>query len=356
MVMKFGARRSNFVIGISWTLLLLVGPVLFTSTFIMMGVSAAGEGDDTCETTATASSTTSPTPPHYHPQDDTLRLYHFDSTSSTQDEAKRIAEGTTNDDISSTATSSFCVTATEQTKGRGTNGRSWMGAKGNLFVTIGIRQQDWMTLLPSIPLTLLPLKIGSLVATHVQELLRTNKCHHSDHDALSVTVKWPNDVLVEERKISGVLIESSANGWLLIGIGVNVAYAPQVPTAGPNQGRPATSLYDMCEQSSSFSSSSSSSSTTTSNNNNNNFDARQLGVDLAYDLHTFLQTPNHPDADQILNDWKRWVDWDMELVMRDTPQQERVRLVGVLPDGRVQVQAVGQEDGVKRTLVSDYFL
>ncbi len=102
--------------------------------------------------------------------------------------------------------------------------------------------------------------------------------------------------------------------------------------------------------------SSSSSSSTASNNNKNNFNARQLGVDLAYDLHTFLQTPNHRNGDQILNDWKRWVDWDMELVMRDTPQQERVRLVGVLLDGRVQVQAVGQEDGVKRTLVSDYFL
>jgi BirA family biotin operon repressor/biotin-[acetyl-CoA-carboxylase] ligase len=269
-----------------------------------------------------------------------LIFHHFESTTSTQDEAKIIVEA-----FDKTSTfKTVCVTATEQTNGRGTSGRQWMGARGNTFVTIAIPQSTWMMDLKGIPLTLLPLKIGSLVAHRIQALL--TDCHTSTPSA-NVSVKWPNDVLVNENKMSGVLIESSSNGWFLIGIGVNVAYAPSVPTVGANHGRPSTCLQDHC----------SASSTTV------DFEtaAKQLGMDLAYDLHKWIQQQQHQQqsdrshaAKILLDDWKQWVDWDMELTMRDTPQREPVRLVDLLPDGRVEV--VGKEDGVKRTLVSDYFL
>ena len=87
--------------------------------------------------------------------------------------------------------------------------------------------------------------------------------------------------------------------------------------------------------------------------------ARQLGVDLATDLTQWLQkmtTGASPQeaSSSVLNDWKKYVDWDMELVMRDTPNRERVRMIDLLPDGRIQVAR--KDDGVIRTLVSDYFL
>jgi BirA family biotin operon repressor/biotin-[acetyl-CoA-carboxylase] ligase len=288
-----------------------------------------------------------------HPDDPSLQLFHYMSVNSTQDDAKRIV---LQDEIISslaTTTKTFCVTTTEQTKGRGTSGRQWMGASGNTFVTIGIPQQTWIA--SRIPLTLLPLKIGSLVAQQVQGLILDK--HHCGGDTNTntntnnkqhnmVSVKWPNDVLVNEQKISGVLIES-AKDWFLIGIGVNLAYAPTVPTSGPNHGRPATCLQNICDDKD---------GTVVDWED----EAHQLGVRLAWELHSFLHTDattksgNQRSAEAVLEEWKSWVDWDMELVMRDTPNRERVKLIGVLPDGRVRV--VGQDDGIQRTLVSDYFL
>ena len=297
------------------------------------------EDSDTCDT------------PHWHPLDETLLVYPLNSIASTQDEAKRIAEeegwkalvvdNDNNNNNPPPPPRSFVVTTREQTQGRGTNGRSWMGQRGNVFCTIGIRQSDWIQ--TKIPLTLLPLKVGSLVAQHVQRLLDECISGSQDPNGLPmVTVKWPNDVLVNEQKISGILIESSLNGWFLIGIGINLAYAPQVAMTGPDRGRPATSISNLCSEQES------------SSPLWGEKQAQQLGIDLAYDLHSFLLQENADLGTRVLEDWKQWIDWDMELVMRDTPEQERVRMVGVLPDGRVQVRNV--DDGRIRTLVSDYFL
>jgi biotin-(acetyl-CoA carboxylase) ligase len=154
-----------------------------------------------------------------------------------------------------------------------------------------------------------------------------------------VTVKWPNDVLVNERKISGVLIESSSNGWLLIGIGVNLASAPVVDTSGQNRGRPATSIAALCPE-------------TVSSTLMNEETAERFGIDLGYALYSFLLKGG--TGRDVLNEWTRWIDFDMELVLRDTPGQERVKITDILPDGRIQVQHI--HDGRIQTLVSDYFL
>ena len=278
--------------------------------------------------------------PRQHPNDPQLWLYTFDSVSSSQDAAKQISEGgfaPGEEETLSVTPTSFVVTTREQTHGRGTNGRAWMGQRGNVFVTIGIQQKHWME--SKIPLTLLPLKVGSIVADNVQRML--NRCHpaRGTPEAPLVTVKWPNDVLVDERKISGVLIESSSNGWFLVGIGVNLAFAPVVDTSGPNRGRPATSIKTVCPD-------------TVTSISLDEETAERFGIELGYHLHSFLMEGG--TGDDVLNEWKRWIDWDMELVLRDTPGHERVKITGVLPDGRIQVQHI--DDGRIRTLVSDYFL
>lgn len=152
------------------------------------------------------------------------------------------------------------------------------------------------------------------------------------------------DVLVDEEKIAGILIESSTNSWFLIGIGVNLAYAPPVPTDGPNHGRTSTSISNHCSRPSDA-----------TFNEPGTWDdlAYQVGVDLAQNLDGFLDNPPMlPNA--IVKEWKEWADFNMELVMRDTPKRERVKVVDMLPDGRIQV--VGVEDGVSRVLVADYFI
>jgi len=275
-----------------------------------------------------------------------MMKYHFSSIGSTQDEARRIVtEGETITTLEEDSINMVCVTATEQSNGRGTSGRAWMGARGNTFVTIAIPQQRWMEH-KHLPLTLLPLQVGILVAERVQAILDSAGCLSSQQSSLrpNVTLKWPNDVLVDEQKIAGILIESSTTGWFLIGIGVNLAYAPPVPTDGPNHGRTSTSISNHCSRPS---------DATFKEPGTWDDLAYQVGVDLAQNLDGFLDHPPMlPNA--IVKEWKQWADFNMELVMRDTPKRERVKVVDMLPDGRIQV--VGVEDGVSRVLVADYFI
>jgi len=345
---------------------------------------------------------------HYHRTEDMGRLsfHHFKSTLSTQNEAKLIAEGSSTIDdhhsLPDTA-QTFCVTASEQINGRGTSGRLWMGSRGNTYVTIGITMKRWMTNSNRgyLPITLLPLKIGSLVASRIRSFLSEcsstancndddinigdrNKgvdgttCDFSDGKSGRVTVKWPNDVLVDREKISGILIESTTNEWLLIGIGINVAHAPPISTTGSNNGRTSTCLQNHCPQN--FLSPSINNKDDDKDNNDidNNKDddatiqatsiaiARRLGEDLARDVHAWFQqwmdneqqpTTSSSLAESIVEEWRELVDPEMELILRDVPTLEEkryVKMVDVLPDGRIKV--IGTKDGLEQILVSDYFL
>jgi len=92
------------------------------------------------------------------------------------------------------------VTALEQREGRGRQGRSWLAPPGQaLLCSLVLRE----------PPALLPLVAGVAVA----ELAGPR-----------AALKWPNDVLVDARKVSGILIEGRPQeGWAVLGIGVNVA-------------------------------------------------------------------------------------------------------------------------------------
>ena len=102
------------------------------------------------------------------------------------------------------------VTAGAQTAGRGRQGRRWDAPAGSaLLCSLVLRDFD----------ALLSLRAGLAVADVAGEPAR---------------VKWPNDVLVDGRKVAGVLVEGRPqDGWAVVGIGVNVAAAPEgVPGAG----------------------------------------------------------------------------------------------------------------------------
>jgi BirA family biotin operon repressor/biotin-[acetyl-CoA-carboxylase] ligase len=92
------------------------------------------------------------------------------------------------------------VTADEQTAGRGRQGRVWSAPPGRaLLMSLVLR--EWPRLLPL------------AAALAVAEVARE-----------ATTIKWPNDVLLDERKVAGILVEGrSQEGWMVLGIGLNVA-------------------------------------------------------------------------------------------------------------------------------------
>lgn len=107
----------------------------------------------------------------------------------------------------------FVISAAEQTKGRGRRGRSWLGFAGNLFMSLALKGE-----LKDI--NFLPF-ISSLA------LLQSIKALKPD---LEVTLKWPNDVLVQGAKVSGILLEKPENEYIIIGIGVNIKASPDKGT------------------------------------------------------------------------------------------------------------------------------
>lgn len=95
------------------------------------------------------------------------------------------------------------VTATEQTAGRGRQGRAWTAPPGRaLLMSLVLR--DWPRLLP--------LAAALAVAEVAGE---------------ASSIKWPNDVQLDGRKVAGILVEGRPQeGWMVLGIGLNVALRP----------------------------------------------------------------------------------------------------------------------------------
>jgi BirA family biotin operon repressor/biotin-[acetyl-CoA-carboxylase] ligase len=112
------------------------------------------------------------------------------------------------------------VVADMQTSGKGQRGRVWISSAGNLFCSI-------------ITQPILPKIVGQLAYVTVLAVGEViEKLSHS----IEVTYKWPNDLLVNGAKISGILVENEENG-AVVGIGVNITNFPA------DTALPATCLY-----------------------------------------------------------------------------------------------------------------
>lgn len=127
-------------------------------------------------------------------------------TTSTNDDARRAAaEG---------APHGAVFLAEEQTRGRGRSGHAWHSPPGeNLYLSVVLRPRVEPEVLPPLALVL-----GLVVARVVDEALGS--------DVEQAGIKWPNDVLVDGKKVSGLLVESSFRGGkidaVVAGIGLNV--------------------------------------------------------------------------------------------------------------------------------------
>lgn len=109
------------------------------------------------------------------------------------------------------------VVAEEQTQGRGRMARQWVSAPKGLYFTVVTRPD----LAPA-----QAVRVGFAAAVSLAQLVR-------DHFGVPAWVKWPNDLLVGESKLAGMLAEMETAGELVqfinIGIGINVNHHPDNP-------------------------------------------------------------------------------------------------------------------------------
>ena len=125
--------------------------------------------------------------------------------------------GSTNDKIREYCQSEgqcVVVRADTQTAGRGRWGRSWQSAAGNLFFSAAVEFDIK--------------EAGKLAFICSLSLLQALKKIAPSADIL---LKWPNDVLLNGAKVSGILLEKGEGNYIIAGIGVNVAVAPKVENA-----------------------------------------------------------------------------------------------------------------------------
>ncbi len=143
-----------------------------------------------------------------------VQLQDIDSTSS--EAMRRLDAG---------ATDEFAILAQSQSAGRGRHGRTWISPPGNLYMSAVIH--------PGIGLE----RAGELAFIAAVAVGRALADLHIGRD---IRFKWPNDILIDDAKLCGILIENRLQETQVetsvIGIGINVTFAPG------DMAYPATSL------------------------------------------------------------------------------------------------------------------
>jgi len=132
------------------------------------------------------------------------RIYLYQTVESTQTIALSLAEQE-KDNLDGTV-----IVSEHQTKGRGRMGRSWISPRGGIWLSIILKPK-----IKSSQITVLPLLSALSVSDVIKKMTKLN-----------AKLKWPNDVVIDGRKVSGILLDVSTEAdkidFVVIGIGVNV--------------------------------------------------------------------------------------------------------------------------------------
>lgn len=270
-----------------------------------------------------------------------IDIYYFNEVNSTMDKAKELIKVNNNKRI-------FSVIAGRQNTGRGTRGRKWLSSKeinGNLYMTVVYK----MSSVP-IPITLMPLRVATLIAPCIEKRITSSSS--------SLYLKWPNDVLIDNEKVCGILIEIEDNS-VLVGIGCNVLEAPKVDSNGSDGGRASTSISKHNQNIMNI------------NNNDNNISTNSdnkvesistsdppllgLAVDIVEAIDEWLQ--NEDTASSVLKDFENMMTPVAQRVRTDRLVDESLLGKEILPlrlnsDGSLVVRVL--DDNRETTLVADY--
>lgn len=135
-----------------------------------------------------------------------MRRIHFDTTESTNTEARRLA--------GSYPGECLLVTATTQSAGRGRHGRSWESPRGGAWLSF-----VWPTRQPPLAYSAVSLVAAIAVRRALLDVVATHR----------LQIKWPNDLLIDDRKVVGILCEQWPGdrenpGIIVMGIGINIDF------------------------------------------------------------------------------------------------------------------------------------
>lgn len=242
---------------------------------------------------------------------DRAPVYWYDEIDSTSEEAKRRARRG--------ETSAFWIAARQQSMGKGRLGRSWASPIGNLFTTVLFPEPGGLSIAARVPFA---------------AALAVRDACVSVLPSLAVGLKWPNDVRVDGKKLSGILTESGETQgvvWIALGMGVNVQHAPE------GVGQETTSLLDQGAPSS--------------------LQADHVLQALSEALnHRVKQARN--DFESLLADWLKYADGSGQTIQAG-PVGHRIEgvfeglapdggLILRLPDGATHIIRAGDVDLVKQ--------
>ncbi|WP_108861570.1 biotin--[acetyl-CoA-carboxylase] ligase [Ruegeria sp. Alg231-54] len=150
-------------------------------------------------------------------------LHVLQEVDSTLNEATRMAP---------TTTGPVWIMAHHQTAARGRRGRAWVNPKGNLAATLLMRPQGNPE--------------QAALRSFVAALALFDACVAVTGRATGLSLKWPNDVLLNGGKLAGILLESTGQGrsvsHLSIGIGVNLSESPGADRVESGAVRPVSLL------------------------------------------------------------------------------------------------------------------
>ena len=122
---------------------------------------------------------------------------------STQNLAISLAEKDPNSD-------GTVIVAEQQTSGRGRVNRNWLSPKGGIWLSVILRP-----MVPTSNITVLPFAAALAVCDSIKKVT-----------SLNPKLRWPNDIMIEGKKVAGVLIDISMEGerinYAVVGIGINV--------------------------------------------------------------------------------------------------------------------------------------
>lgn len=134
------------------------------------------------------------------------KIYYFDTVDSTQNFALKLA--------SKLHESGAIVVSERQTHGRGRLNRKWISPKGGIWMSL-ILHPDFEISVS----TLFPIIASLALAVAIETVLK-----------IKPRIKWPNDILVNGKKVAGILIDSTMEsgkiGYLVLGVGINFNVKP----------------------------------------------------------------------------------------------------------------------------------